>query len=56
MILLYSLRAYDLITVQYSNFATLSNQESGATSLTNVKFTRYSVGDLLECSLERLRY
>lgn len=35
--LLYSLRAYELITVKYSNFATISNQENGATFLTNVK-------------------
>lgn len=34
----------------------MSNQESGATFLTNVKFTCYSVGDLLQCSLKRLRY
>lgn len=56
MIILYSLRAYELITVQYSNFATMSNQESGATFLTNVKFTCYSVGGLLRCRLRRLKY
>lgn len=56
MIILHSLRAYEQITVQYSNFATLTNQESGATFLTNVKFTCYSVGDLLQCSLKGLKY
>lgn len=56
MIILYSLCVYELLTVQYSNFATLSNQESGVTFLTKVKFTCYSVADLQQCSIKMLKY
>lgn len=56
MIILYSLREYELITVQYSIYATISNQESEVTFLTNVKSTCYSLEDFLQCSLKRLKY